>query len=107
MAADSVPAPSRWPQCWQNENPLGVCFRHAGQAIRGDDAGSLAGGAEASEAPHILQKFIPGELTVPHEAQVGPDVAGEIARGFGASASPRRAPQPWQKTAPSRFTVPQ
>jgi hypothetical protein len=43
-----------------------------------------------SEVPHILQKFIPGGLTVPHALQV---VAPAAAAGFGAGAASKRWPQ--------------
>jgi hypothetical protein len=41
--------------------------------VAGDGNGAAPGAPEAvrSEAPHILQKFMPGGFTVPHFEQVG------------------------------------
>jgi hypothetical protein len=58
----------------------------------------------ASEVPHILQKFMPGGLTVPHAAQTGPAACAGLAAGAAAS---RRWPQSWQNSEPSRLTLPQ
>ena len=55
-----------------------------------------------SEVPHILQKFMPGGLTVPHALHAVPAfsaVAGAEASSFW--------PQSWQNNEPSRFTFPQ
>jgi hypothetical protein len=107
---------SRWPQCWQNAKPTGVPFPHAGQIALGgegaaDAAGAAAGGGALTsaatvaaepigalainEVPHILQKFIPGGLTVPHELQVVDPAAaaGAAGLGAGAGAGSRRWPQ--------------
>jgi hypothetical protein len=59
----------------------------------------------ASEVPHILQKFIPGGLWVPHALQTAP--AAGCAADFGAAAASSRWPQSWQKSEPSRLTLPQ
>jgi hypothetical protein len=48
-------------------------------------------GLASSEVPHILQKFIPGGLSVPHELQVVP--AAAAGAGLGAAAGSRRWPQ--------------
>jgi hypothetical protein len=102
----------RCPQCWQNAKPTGVPFPHAGQiALAACAAGAAAGAAATgasvaatvaaepsgapaglaiSEVPHILQKFMPGGLTVPHELHVVPPAA---AAGFGAGDASRRWPQ--------------
>jgi hypothetical protein len=70
-----------------------------------DAAGAAPGGALASsEVPHILQKFIPGGLSVPHALQVVPAAADA---GLGAAAASRRWPQSWQNSEPSRLTFPQ
>jgi hypothetical protein len=107
----------RCPQCWQNAKPTGVPLPHAGQIALAACAAAAAAGAGAtgagatgasvaatvaadasgaaaalaiSDVPHILQKFIPGGLTVPHALQV---VAPAAAAGFGAAAASRRWPQ--------------
>jgi hypothetical protein len=53
-------------------------------------SGAAAAGLAISEVPHILQKFMPGGLTVAHALQVVPPVA---AAGFAAAAGSRRWPQ--------------
>jgi hypothetical protein len=72
---------------------------------------TLAAGFCASEVPHILQKFIPGGLTVPHAPQVAPPggtaAAGFDCAGAAAGAGSSRWPQSWQNSEPSRFTFPQ
>lgn len=121
----------RWPQCWQKAKPTGVPLPHAGQIAFGSDAdagpaGAAAAGAGAltsaatvaaepagaalviSEVPHILQKFMPGGLTVPQELQVvDPATAGADGLGAGAGEGSRRWPQSWQNSDPSRLTFPQ
>jgi hypothetical protein len=105
---------NRWPQCWQNAKPTGVPLPHAGQialaacacaaaagaaagatgslaaTVAAEPSGAAAGAFAISEVPHILQKFMPGGLTVPHALQV---VAPAAAAGFGAGAASKRWPQ--------------
>jgi hypothetical protein len=109
-AAPGADGDSRCPQCWQNAKPTGVPFPHAGQialaAAGCCAAGALATGASVaatvaaepsgacagfaiSEVPHILQKFMPGGLTVPQALHVVPPAAA----GFDAGAASRRWPQ--------------
>jgi hypothetical protein len=68
-----------------------------------DGVGAATGAGRASEVPHILQKFIPGGLTVPQALHVVPPAG---AAGFAGAAS-RRWPQSWQNSDPSRLTLPQ
>ncbi|HEX4462129.1 MAG TPA: hypothetical protein VIA18_29335, partial [Polyangia bacterium] len=69
------------------------------------DAGpGTATALDASEVPHILQKFMPGGFCVPHALQVVPAAAA----GLGAAAAgSSRCPQSWQNSEPSRLTFPQ
>jgi hypothetical protein len=110
-------APSRCPQCWQNENPDGVCLPHDGHVTFPADAAASAramgaagsGAFAASEVPHILQKFIPAGLAVPHELHTAPPdgAAGFAAAGGGDGAgASSRCPQSWQNSEPSRLTFP-
>jgi hypothetical protein len=113
-AAPGACGDSRCPQCWQKAKPTGVPLPHAGQialaacAVGATGAGAGATGASLaatvaaepsgaaaaafaiSEVPHILQKFMPGGLTVPHALQVVPPAA---AAGLAAGAASRRWPQ--------------
>jgi hypothetical protein len=119
----------RWPQCWQKAKPTGVPLPHAGQiALGAEAAGDAASAASAitvadtgeaglgaSEAPHILQKFMPGGFCVPQALQTVPlDGAGAAAftgaaagTACGAPTGSRRWPQSWQNSDPSRLTFPQ
>ena len=78
-----------------------------------DDAGADGAGVYAalgvSEVPHILQKFIPAGLVVPHALQTVPLVAlaAGAAAGLGAAVGSNRWPQSWQNSEPSRFCFPQ
>jgi hypothetical protein len=56
-----------------------------------------------SEVPHILQKFMPGGLTVPQALQAVP--AGCAPVGLASASS--FWPQSWQNSDPSRLTFPQ
>ena len=113
-AAPGACGVNRCPQCWQKAKPTGVPLPHAGQialaacavgagaaaaaGATGDSVAATvaaepsgaAGAFAISEVPHILQKFMPGGLTVPHALQV---VAPAAAAGFGAGAASRRWPQ--------------
>ena len=75
---------------------LAACDAGAGAAAAGATGDSVAATVAAeprgaafaiSEVPHILQKFMPGGLTVPHALQV---VAPAAAAGFGAGAASKR-----------------
>jgi hypothetical protein len=124
-----------WPQAVHERAGAGPGWPAApGAVTAGGDPGLATVAGEGSgapvparsEVPHILQKFMPGGLTVWHFGQViGPPVAGPAAldgRGGGVSSGAvlaqglmrlagfsgalRRWPQSWQKTAPSRLTRP-
>jgi hypothetical protein len=47
------------------------------------------GGRCASDVPHILQKFMPGGLTVPHALHEGPAGAAALASGAASSLCPQ------------------
>jgi hypothetical protein len=80
---------------------------HDEQVILLASAGGAAARA-ASEVPHILQKFMPGGLTVPQAVQtpLAPLAAPAETCGAGALGS-SLCPQSWQNSEPSRFTFPQ
>src|SRR5262245_40517804 len=63
-AADGPGGPRRCPQCWQKENPAGVCLPHAVQVALPGGESNATGADRESEVPHILQKFIPGGFCV-------------------------------------------
>jgi hypothetical protein len=89
---DTAAAASRWPQCWQKANPVGVCLPQELQTIFpcASAAATGAGAGAAKELPHILQKFIPGAFCVPHAPHTTPAAA---VAGLGFASSTIRCPQ--------------